>query len=57
MEAWPCEASSERLRVPKACWTMTMPIRKPKSPSRLTRKAFLEASAAAGRWYQKPISR
>ena len=34
-----------------------MPSRKPKSPTRLTMKAFLPASAADGRVYQKPMSR
>ena len=34
-----------------------MPSRKPKSPTRLTRKAFMLAKIAVGRVYQKPISR
>ena len=34
-----------------------MPSRKPKSPTRLTRKAFRFAKMALGRVYQKPISR
>jgi hypothetical protein len=31
--------------------------RKPKSPKRVTMKAFFAAAAALGRWNQKPISR
>ena len=34
-----------------------MPSRKPKSPTRLTRKALRLAKIALGRVYQKPISR
>jgi len=34
-----------------------MPRMKPKSPTRLTRKAFMFAKMAEGRVYQKPISR
>ena len=34
-----------------------MPRPKPKSPTRLTMNAFLPASAADFRWYQKPMSR
>ena len=34
-----------------------MPSRKPKSPTRLTRNAFMLAKIAVGRVYQKPISR
>ena len=30
---------------------------KPKSPIRVTMNAFFAAAAAAGRWYQNPISR
>ena len=34
-----------------------MPSAKPKSPTRLTRKALIAAAQALGRSYQKPISR
>ena len=34
-----------------------MPSRKPKSPTRFTRKALRLAKIAVGRLYQKPISR
>jgi hypothetical protein len=34
-----------------------MPRMKPKSPTRLTRKAFMLAKIAVGFLYQKPISR
>ena len=34
-----------------------MPSTKPKSPTRLTMKAFMAAALADGFWYQKPISR
>ena len=34
-----------------------MPSAKPKSPMRLTMKAFIAAALADGRVYQKPMSR
>src|SRR6185437_17013467 len=37
--------------------TPAMPMMKPKSPTRLTMKAFRLANTALGRVYQKPISR
>ena len=37
--------------------TIRMPIKNPKSPTRLVRNAFLAASAALGFSNQKPISR
>ena len=43
--------------VPVTAKSANMPSRKPKSPMRLTMKAFLPAAAAAGRSYQNPISR
>ena len=42
---------------PSAAQTIRMPSKKPKSPTRLVRKAFLAASAALGFSNQKPISR
>jgi hypothetical protein len=36
---------------------MTMPATKPRSPSFVVQNAFTAARAAAGRVYQKPISR
>ena len=36
---------------------MRIPIRNPKSPKRVTIKAFFAAAAAEGRWNQKPMSR
>ena len=34
-----------------------MPMMKPKSPTRLTKKAFMLAKIAVGLLYQKPINR
>ncbi len=45
------------LRVPSCVQMAMMPRAKPMSPIRLTRNAFLAASAADRRGYQKPISR
>ena len=42
---------------PKITKTAKMPRAKPKSPTRLTIKAFIAASFAVARSYQKPISR
>src|SRR5205085_12542432 len=42
---------------PKITNTVKMPSEKPKSPTRLTMKALIEASFADLRSYQKPISR
>ena len=43
--------------VPNIQNTVIMPSRKPKSPTRLTTKALIEAAVAEGFLYQKPISR
>ena len=43
-------AISLKLSVPKLASRRKMPMRKPKSPMRLTMKAFLPASAAELRW-------
>ena len=48
---------ASKLTEPIAAQTIRMPIRKPKSPTRLVRKAFLAASAALGFSNQKPINR
>ncbi len=45
------------LREPKVAQTVRMPSKNPKSPRRVVMKAFLPASAAAGRSNQNPISR
>ncbi len=45
------------LSVPIWVQMAMMPRAKPMSPTRLTRKAFLAASAAERRVYQKPINR
>src|SRR5437660_1797545 len=42
---------------PKITKTAYMPKEKPKSPTRLTRKALIAAAFADGRSYQKPTSR
>src|SRR6185503_3104165 len=48
-------ASQERMSAkeiaPESCQTNRIPSRKPKSPNRFVRKAFLQASAAEGRSY------
>ena len=44
-------------RLPKITKIEKMPSEKPKSPTRLTRKALIAAALAAGRSYQKPTSR
>ena len=41
----------------KVAQTVRMPSRNPKSPRRVVMKAFLPASAAAGRSNQKPMSK
>ena len=51
------KAISLKVSVPKLASSRNMPMRKPKSPMRLTTKAFLPASAAVFFWNQKPISR
>src|SRR6185369_6731690 len=69
-QAWPLKISKccvaicpADAKAPLYCsepvkYTMpAMPSRKPKSPTRLTRKAFMLAKMAVGRVYQKPISR
>ena len=43
--------------VPSAWYSTNMPSRKPASPMRLVRKAFLPARALSGSSNQKPISR
>ncbi len=42
---------------PVSTKTRKMPSAKPKSPTRLTMKAFIAAFTAEGFWYQKPIRR
>ena len=42
---------------PDSIQTAQMPSAKPKSPTRLTMKAFIAAALAEGLSYQKPISR
>ena len=42
---------------PVSTKTRKMPSAKPKSPTRLTMKAFMAAAFAEGFSYQKPISR
>ncbi len=49
--------TSLKFSVPTVDQTAMMPRAKPTSPTRLTRKAFLAASEALPRRYQKPISR
>ena len=49
--------SAAMSRVPAMLQMARMPSMNPKSPMRLVRKAFLEASPADGFSYQKPISR
>ena len=49
--------SSANSMVPKAQNTVMMPSAKPKSPTRLTTKALIEAALAVGFLNQKPISR
>ena len=48
---------SLKVKVPKLATSMNIPMRKPKSPMRLTMKAFLPASAADFFWNQKPMSK
>ena len=48
---WSKPTAPNSTKVPK------IPSAKPVSPTRLTRKALIAAALAAGRWYQKPISR
>ena len=51
---------AERQRVVESAGAVAsaaMPSRKPKSPTRLTRNAFMFAKIAVGRVYQKPIRR
>src|SRR5206468_10624499 len=43
--------------VPNTRKVPKMPSEKPKSPMRLTKKAFKAAALAEGLWYQKPISK
>ena len=50
-------ATSWKSSVPKVVKISSMPRMKPKSPMRLTMKAFLPASAADFFLNQKPISR
>ena len=50
-------ATSPKLNVPARMLRTRMPMRNPKSPTRVTTKAFLAALAAAGFWYQNPIRR
>ncbi len=55
-EAMACSASPKE-KPPASTLSTRMPTRNPRSPKRVTTKAFLAALAAAGRSYQKPISR
>ena len=57
--AWACACAviSGIEKVPVAWKSRNMPSRKPKSPMRLTMKAFLPASALAFSRYQKPMRR
>ena len=48
---------SLKLTEPLSIQTAKMPRAKPKSPTRLTMKAFIAAALADGLSYQKPISR
>ena len=49
--------ASDMLKLPTFSHNSNMPISMPTSPMRVTTKAFLAASLAAGRSCQKPISR
>jgi hypothetical protein len=51
------EKTSPYSRVPSAVQSHSTPRPNPKSPTRFTMNAFLPASAADFRVYQKPISR
>jgi hypothetical protein len=56
--AWPASlATSRKSRLPKWLQTRNMPSRNPKSPTRLTMKAFLPASDADFFVNQKPMRR
>ena len=50
-------AISPKSSVPNTKSVSRMPMRKPKSPTRLVIKAFLAASAAEALWNQWPMSR
>ncbi len=52
-----CAATCWKSSVPKVAKIASMPSMKPKSPMRLTRNAFLPASAAVCLRNQNPISR
>jgi len=52
-----CRNSSANSNVPVDRHSRTIPRMKPTSPSRVIQNAFRAARAAAGRSYQKPISR
>ena len=54
---WALSNSSVNSNVPVADHSSTMPMMKPTSPSFVIQNAFTAARAAAGRSYQKPISR
>ena len=60
-KAWGLAVSAlsirSNLREPKVAQTVRMPSKNPKSPRRVVMKAFLPASAAAGRSNQKPMSK
>src|SRR3954453_14070710 len=49
--------TTSKLSEPKITKTAKMPSAKPKSPTRLTINAFIEALLAVARSYQKPISK
>ncbi len=59
--AWALAAISGNSSAKRMVWniqnTVMMPSAKPKSPTRLTTKALIEAALAVGFLYQKPISR
>jgi len=52
-----CPRTSAKSSEPNVAQMKKMPVRKPKSPIRLTTNAFLAAAAALGLANQKPISR
>ena len=54
---WAAWNASDMLKLPTWLQSSRMPIRSPTSPMRVTTKAFLAASRAAGRSNQKPMSR
>ncbi len=55
--SWALAKISLKPMLPVSIQTAKMPSANPKSPTRLTMKAFIAAALADGRSYQKPISR